>query len=746
MTFQHPTAAEIAAALGARRTSTGWVARCPAHDDTNPSLSLTEISLSGMPLWKCHAGCTQAAITTALRERGFWPAPSQARKAASITPARQIAIYTYRRASGEIAHETIRYEPKSFRQRAPSPSGGYTWSLKGVDTVLYNLPAVLASAGPIWLVEGEKDADALISLGATATTAPMGAGKWAPQYTAQLQGKTIRIIPDNDAPGRAGAEHISAELTKAGIQNSIVHLPLATKGADVSDYMASGGTLNSLEQLAAAATAPPPQASTTATPVYALTDIGNAQRLTQQHGATIRYVQAWKTWLTWNGSHWAHDTGDHQLRRHAQQVAVDLTNTASVAVSPVMTAGDRTALVKHSERSQQLQRILAAVELAKSQPTMTVDPDALDKDPYHLAFADATLDLSQQPGSPTYATPPDRNHLITRAITWNGSTATYRDTITATCPTWDAFLQRVLPSEAVRYYVQTLAGYSLIGTTSERILTMLYGNGRNGKSTFIETLQAVAGPYAATVPASLFLMTRETQGATPDLATLYRARLVTSQETPEQGRLNEATVKLITGGDRITARRLYEAPFTFAPTHTIWLSTNHRPTVRGGGEAFWDRVRPIPFDQRIPPEDVQTDIKERLLKELPGITRWVLQGAANYQRHGLQTPPEITAATRQYRDDTDWFGGFITAHCTISDTAQASAAELLATYNTWAASNNERLCNPTSFGNQLRDRGFQRISTSTGHAAWRGIGIRHIPGSVPAIAQRIGPQPTTSRW
>lgn len=699
-----------------------------------------------MPLWKCHAGCTQDAITAALQDRGIWPRKSPATSAASITRARQVAIYTYRTASGEIAHETIRYEPKAFRQRAPSPNGGYTYSLRGVQTVLYNLPAVLAATAPIWLVEGEKDADALNSIGATATTAPMGAGKWAPQYTEQLRGKTVRIIPDNDTAGHAGAQHIAAQLTHAGIPTSVISLPLTKKGADVSDYLAAGNTLADLETLAALASPAPPTPRASPTPTYALTDIGNAQRLTAQHGANIRYVQAWRTWLCWTGSHWSADTGDHQLRRHAQQIAVDLTNTASVAVSPHMTPSDRTALVRHSERSQQLQRILAAVELAKSQPLITVEPDDLDSNPYHLAFQDATIDLSQQPTSPTYATPPDRNHLITRLITWNGTPATYRSTIDATCPTWDSFLQRVLPSEAVRSYVQTLAGYSLIGTTSERILIMLYGSGRNGKSTFIETLQAVAGPHAATVPASLFLVTRQYQGATPDLATLYRARLVTAQETPEQGRLNEATVKLITGGDRITARRLYEAPFTFTPTHTIWLSTNHRPTVRGGGDAFWDRVRPIPFEQRIPLEDVQTDIKQRLLKELPGITRWALQGAANYQHHGLQTPPEITAATNQYRDDTDWFGGFLAAHCTIGPTAQATAAELLATYNTWAAANNERLCNPTSFGNQLRDRGYQRIATSSGHAAWRGIGLRHTPGSIPAIASRIGPKPETSRW
>lgn len=744
MTLQQPTAADIAHALGGKQTSTGWVARCPAHDDTNPSLSLSEISLTGMPLWHCHAGCSQSAVKQALQDLRIWPRPSVASPATPkpATPApRLVATYTYHNPDGTVAHETLRYNPKTFRQRVPQPDGTYVWSLRGVQTVLYNLPAVLATTQPVWIVEGEKDANALIRLGAVATTAPMGAGKWRASYTEHLKGKNVRIIPDNDTAGEASAQQIATALSTAGIATTIVRLPLEGRGADVSDYIAHGGTLASLEQLAQATPRPAPATT------IPLTDLGNAQRLTEAHGAAIRYVQSWKSWLVWTGSHWAADAGDHQLRRHAQDVAVEMTNTASVAVSPNLLASERTALVRHSERSQQLQRILAAVELAKSQPGITITPDELDQDPYHLSFQDATLDLRHQPASPQYATPPNRANLITRVLAWPHRPATYTETTTATCPTWNAFLERVLPSAAIRQYVQTLAGYSMIGTTSERLLIMLYGQGRNGKSTFIETLQAVAGPYSTTVPASLFLITRDTQGATPDLATLYRARLVTSQETPEQGRINEATVKLITGGDRITARRLYEAPFTFAPSHTIWLSTNHRPTVRGGGEAFWDRVRPIPFEQRIPQHEVRTDMKERLLAELPGITRWMLEGAARYQRDGLHTPAEIATATQSYRDDTDWFQGFIAAHCTISENAQATAAELLATYNQWAAANNERLCNPTSFGNQLRDRGYQRVSTSTGHAAWRGLALKHTPGSIPAIVQRIGtPKTGAERW
>jgi hypothetical protein len=159
-----------------------------------------------------------------------------------------VKVCDYTDEAGVLLYQVCRMEPKAFRQRRPDGNGGWAWNLEGVRRVLYRLPEVL-KAGAVFIVEGEKDADALAALALTATTSPGGAGAWRPEYADSLTGKTVYILPDNDEPGRAYALAVARSLVEKAGSVRIVELPgLAPKG-DVSDFIAAGGTAEELARL-----------------------------------------------------------------------------------------------------------------------------------------------------------------------------------------------------------------------------------------------------------------------------------------------------------------------------------------------------------------------------------------------------------------------------------------------------------------------------------------------------------------
>jgi hypothetical protein len=231
------------------RASAGTTfARCPAHEDTKASLAI-KAGDDGRALLKCHAGCTNSDIVERL---GLKLAELFADTGPKTKP--KIAkAYAYRDERGRLLYEALRMEPKDFRQRRPAAGGGWDWSLGDVRRVLYRLPELLKSAPrAVWVVEGEKDADALVDLGLVATTNAGGAGKWRPEYTAALKGRRVFVLPDNDDPGRKHAQLVVESLAQVAASVRVIELPgLPIKG-DVSDWLAAGGTRAELEKLAKA--------------------------------------------------------------------------------------------------------------------------------------------------------------------------------------------------------------------------------------------------------------------------------------------------------------------------------------------------------------------------------------------------------------------------------------------------------------------------------------------------------------
>lgn len=230
---------------GAKKSGTGWIAKCPTHDDSTASLKIDD-GEDGKLLVKCHAGCEQAAVVQALKDRGMWPAA--AAKVFNITHR-----YPYTDEAGVLLYEVVRLEPKDFRQRRPA-GDAWEWGVKGVRQVPYRLPEVLAGikAGrTIFIVEGEKDADNLAKLGLIATTNAGGAGKWRPDWAPLFVGASVCILPDNDDPGLEHAHVVANSLISSVGSLWVVELPGVARKGDVSDWIRAGGDRQTLATIVA---------------------------------------------------------------------------------------------------------------------------------------------------------------------------------------------------------------------------------------------------------------------------------------------------------------------------------------------------------------------------------------------------------------------------------------------------------------------------------------------------------------
>src|SRR5690606_17151120 len=168
--------------------------------------------------------------------------------------------------------------------------------------------------------------------------------------------------------------------------------------------------------------------------------------------------------------------------------------------------------------------------------------------------------------------------------------------------------------ELIRY-LQKAVGYSLTGDVREQCLFFCWGSGQNGKSTFLEVIRELMGDYGQQAEFSTFLA-RKGEGPRNDLARMRGVRFVSAVEAPGDKQFDEAVLKQLTGGDTITARRLYEEYFEFVPTHKLFLAANHKPHVSEQTEAFWRRIRLIPFAVYIPPEKRDRLLKWKLKREL----------------------------------------------------------------------------------------------------------------------------------
>jgi len=436
---------------------------------------------------------------------------------------------------------------------------------------------------------------------------------------------------------------------------------------------------------------------------YHRTDLGNAERLIDSHGDTLKFGFAWNKWLIWDGIRWVKDNGEGIIGK-----AKDIVKDIYVEASETGDSGKRKELAQFALSCESAFKIEQMIKLARSE--VAIKPDELDSGKELLNCQNGTIDL--ETGE---LLPHDRKHLITKI-------ANVEYQANATYELWLRFLNEIMDNnQNLISFIQRALGYSLTGDISERCIFILYGLGANGKTTLLSVLGGILNDYALQTPTQT-LMVKHYDGIPNDIARLKGARFVTATESETSQRLNEGLIKQLAGGDMVSARFMRGEFFDFMPTHKLWLATNHKPIIRGTDKAIWDRIRLIPFNVVIPEEKQDKHLVEKLLNEASGILNWAIEGCRKWQREGLGTPEEVREATNEYRNEMDILANWLEDNCLIGKEYSATAKVLYQDYQNWCNANGEKAISQRHFGLSLTERGFERLKDRNG-MNYLGVGI-----------------------
>ena len=427
-----------------------------------------------------------------------------------------------------------------------------------------------------------------------------------------------------------------------------------------------------------------------------LTDTGNADLMVARHAHRLRYVPARGQWIRWDGMRWGwcDDIGE------AIQAATDTVRAI---------AGTTDAVKAFKTKSLSRRGLEAMASLASRNARARVAAETLDADPWILNTPSGTIDL--RTGLLRPHSPDDNCTKVTGVPHAPGAAA----------PRWQAFLDETFAGDTgmVRFF-QRLAGYSALGIVTHHVLPFLHGEGGNGKGVATEVLLEVLGDYASTAPHGFLMAGKDDESAIARLAGL---RLVVTSEVNQRSRFDEAKVKLLTGGDHLTARFLYGRHFTFRPSHTLWLMGNHQPRVEAGGESFWRRLRLVPFTNTVPEEKkVEGLARELVDAEGSAILDWIVAGALEVQRLGLAEPEGVVAATARYAESEDALGRFVDdrLHLGGGPAARVDTAEMRTVYARWCRAEGETEVTPQVLGRELGARWSIGIVKSNGKRFYTG--------------------------
>jgi len=440
---------------------------------------------------------------------------------------------------------------------------------------------------------------------------------------------------------------------------------------------------------------------------YHLTDYGNAERLVALHGNDIRFCPARKKWYIWNGNRWNIDNVGRIM-----QLSKKTVRTIYREASNANEKAKRTEIVKHASKSEAEQRIKAMIKLAESEQGIPVLPEELDSDPMLFNVSNGTIDLHTGK-----LLKHDRKHLITKI-----SPVEFDPAIKA--PIWESFLNKIMAGNLDSItYLKRIIGYSLTGNISEQCFFFFYGEGANGKSTFIETIRLLMGDFSKQADFNTFLKSNN-NSIRNDIARLIGARFVSAVEADSGEKLDEVIIKRVTGGDTISARFLYAETFEYKPTFKIFLVANNKPVIQGTDEAIWRRVKLIPFTVTICREEQDPQLPGKLKAELSGILNLAIEGCLEWKKHGLPESNEVETATMEYQHEMNTIEGFLSDRCIILSSAKVQNSLLLTEYQSWCDDNEQIPQSKPVLRAFMTNHGFHSRRGGKGLYYWHGIRLK----------------------
>lgn len=423
---------------------------------------------------------------------------------------------------------------------------------------------------------------------------------------------------------------------------------------------------------------------------YSYDDTGNAERLKDLFGENIRFNYTSNTWMYYDGKRWKYDdTG--RMKILADKVVENMKNEKLFLADGVDQEDMEKYRYRHWKDSRNHNKKVNMMK--ECEHLLPVTNETFDNDFDLFNVQNGFVDLKAGKLNDH-----ERKNYFTKI-----SNVEYTDK--ADCPKWDEFLNDIfLGNHELVRFIQRAVGYSLSGHTSEQVLFVLYGNGRNGKSVFLDILNEVFGNYSTNIQPQAIMASKNQSDASPEIAKLDGARLVTTTEPNEGERFDEGLLKQLTGGDRVSARKLYENEFEFTPQFKLWMATNHKPYVRGRDEGIWRRFIIIPFDKQIPLHEIDRDLTKKLKRELPAIMRWCVDGFLEWQRIGLSEPAIIKEQRDEYRVEMDSIAMFVEECCEVNPLQKVKASELFNAYDNWAKENHQHIMSSTKFGREMAKR------------------------------------------
>jgi P4 family phage/plasmid primase-like protien len=412
---------------------------------------------------------------------------------------------------------------------------------------------------------------------------------------------------------------------------------------------------------------------------YGRTDAANARRLVYYSEGRFKYVPD-VGWYFWDGGRYVFDKD-----KSIMQMAID----AAQFVEQTQISGDQ---LKWAQGSSNKERIVNAITLAGTDPEVLVQAIELDSQANDLCTPNGIVNLQTGEIRPAVK----GLDLNTRQTTVTPKTIP--------TPIWDSFLREVIQEEDRINYLQELLGASLFGDARYHVLPVLAGSGANGKSTLLDVVAGILGDYSASMPENFLLDTSSNTHPT-EIARLRGIRFAMASETRPDGKFNESRVKMLTGGDMLSARFMNKNFFDFRPTHTLFLAVNHLPAVKSGGDGFWRRLRKMDFKVTIPKERQKENFAQLMIEtEGAGILDWMVKGAVRVTVQNFNEPDSVRLSTLEYRHEEDHIAKFLDERVVAASNGSATKTAVFNAYRDWCDDNGERPITQNALNREVRSR------------------------------------------